>query len=269
MMLRRFGAYCATVLTTEGRELCFSEENSCSVCGWTFPQISSQLFSFNSPVGACPSCNGFGNILSLDESKVVPNPNLSLSEGTLHPFTMPSAAGDKRLLMNWAKKQKINAKTPWKQLSAEERSAIWTGDENFFGVVGLFEYLETKKYKMHVRVFLSRYKSPFQCPTCKGSRLKPEIRYVKVGGHTFSTLLSMTIGDLYRAMMDLKLTPMQEDLAGEILRQVRSRLLFLNDVGVDYLTLDRATRTLSGGEFQRLNLGELSAKICAIIFLLW
>lgn len=246
----------ATVLTTDGRELRFSEENSCSVCGWTFPQISSQLFSFNNPVGACSACNGFGNILALDETKVVPNPNLSLAEGALHPFTMPSSASDKRLLMNWAKKRKIDTKTPWNKLPPEERALIWSGDEDFFGVVGLFDYLETKKYKMHVRVFLSRYKSPFTCSTCKGSRLKPEIRYVKVGDHTFNELTSMTIGDLHRAIMGLKLTPAQEEVAGEILRQTRARLQFLNDVGVEYLTLDRPTRTLSGGEFQRLNLAK-------------
>lgn len=246
----------ATVLTTEGRELSFSEENSCSVCGFTFPAVSSQLFSFNNPVGACPTCNGFGNILALDETKIVPNPNLSLSDGALHPFTMPSAASDRRLLMKWAAKRKIDTKKPWNQLPKDERDLIWNGDDAFFGVVGLFEYLETKKYKMHVRVFLSRYKSPFQCATCKGSRLKAEVRYVKVGGHTFNELSAMTIGDLYRTVMALNLTPMQEDVAGEILRQTRSRLQFLNDVGVEYLTLDRPTRTLSGGEYQRLNLAK-------------
>ncbi len=246
----------ATVLTVDGRELRFSEENSCSVCGWTFPVVSAQLFSFNNPVGACPSCNGFGNILGLDEAKIIPNPNLSLAEGALHPFTMPSAAGDRRLLMKWAAKRKIDARTPWNKLPKEERELIWSGDEAFFGVVGLFDYLETKKYKMHVRVFLSRYKSPFQCGTCRGARLKPESRYVKVGGRTFSELSTMTIGDLHRAVTDLALTPAQEEVADEILRQTRARLRFLNDVGVEYLTLDRPTRTLSGGEFQRLNLAK-------------
>ncbi len=246
----------ATVMTTDGRELSFSEENSCSVCGWTFPQVTSQLFSFNNPVGACATCNGFGNLLSLDEAKIVPNPSLSISEGAIHPFTMPSAAGDKRLLLSWCKKRGIDIKTPWNRLPSKERSLIWSGDEDFFGVVGLFEYLETKKYKMHVRVFLSRYKSPFTCPSCKGARLKPETRYVKVAGYTFMELSAMTIGELYRSMLQLNLTTAEEDVAGEILLQIRSRLQFLNDVGVEYLTMDRPTRTLSGGEYQRLNLAK-------------
>ncbi|MES2855872.1 MAG: excinuclease ABC subunit A, partial [Bdellovibrionota bacterium] len=245
-----------TVVTTDGRELCFSEENSCSVCGFTFPMVSSQLFSFNNPVGACAACNGFGNILTLDEGKIVPNPNLSLNEGALAPFMMPSASADKKALMTYAKKEKIDVNTPWKELPKAQRDQIWNGDEKFFGVVGLFEYLETKKYKMHVRVFLSRYKSAFTCPTCKGSRLKPESAYVKIDGYTIHQFSSMTIGELNQVVNNLKLSPMQVETAGEILLQVRSRLRFLNDVGVEYLTMDRQTKTLSGGEYQRLNLAK-------------
>lgn len=246
----------STVVTTEGKELCFSEENSCSVCGFVFPPITSQLFSFNNPVGACAACNGFGNILSLDEAKIVPNPNLSIAEGALHPFTMPSASSDKKLLLAYCKKEGIDINEPWKDLPKADRDKIWQGSDKFFGVVGLFEYLETKKYKMHVRVFLSRYKSPFTCPTCKGTRLKPESQYVKVGGKTIGELSSATIGELHEMMKSIALTPSQEEVAGEILLQVRSRLRFLNDVGVEYLTLDRPTRTLSGGEYQRLNLAK-------------
>lgn len=246
----------ADVVTTDGKEINFSEENSCSVCGFIFPPITSQLFSFNNPVGACSACNGFGNTLSLDEAKVVPNPNLSIAEGALHPFTMPSAASDRRLLMNYCKKTGIDINTPWKLLPKSDRDRLWNGDGNFYGVVGLFEYLETKKYKMHVRVFLSRYKSPKTCPTCKGSRLKPGSAYVKVNGYSIGELSSMTIGELDQVMTKLELTPAQEEVAGEILRQIHSRLRFLCDVGVEYLTLDRPTRTLSGGEFQRLNLAK-------------
>lgn len=246
----------ATVVTTDGKEISFSEENSCAVCGFVFPPITSQLFSFNNPVGACPACNGFGNTLALDEAKVVPNPDLSISEGALHPFTMPSAAYDRRTLLSYCKKTGIDINTPWKLLPKNVRERLWNGDGNFYGVVGLFDYLETKKYKMHVRVFLSRYKSPKPCPACKGSRLKPESAYVKVGGYSIAELSSMTIGELNEVMSKLELTPAQEEVAGEILRQVRSRLRFLCDVGVEYLTLDRPTRTLSGGEFQRLNLAK-------------
>lgn len=246
----------ATVLTTEGKELCFSEENSCSVCGFIFPPVTSQLFSFNNPVGACAACNGFGNILTIDESKVIPNPNLSLAEGALHPFNMPSAASDRKALLTYCKKEKVDVNTPWNKLPRADRERIWNGDDKFFGVVGLFEYLETKKYKMHVRVFLSRYKSPFTCPTCKGSRLKPESSYVKIGGYTIHQFSAMTIGELHQAFGTVKLTKAQEEVASDILMQIRARLRFLNDVGVEYLTMDRPTKTLSGGEFQRLNLAK-------------
>lgn len=246
----------STVLTTDGRELCFSEENSCSVCGFIFPAVTSQLFSFNNPVGACAACNGFGNILTIDESKVIPNPNLSISEGALHPFNMPSAASDRKLLLSHCKKEKIDINVPWNKLPRTDREKLWNGDDKFFGVVGLFEYLETKKYKMHVRVFLSRYKSPFQCPTCKGSRLKPESSYVKIGGYTIHQFSSMTVGEINEAFKTITLTKAQEEVASDILLQIRARLRFLNDVGVEYLTMDRPTKTLSGGEFQRLNLAK-------------
>jgi excinuclease ABC subunit A len=246
----------ATVLSTDGRELCFSEENSCSVCGFVFPQVTSQLFSFNNPVGACAACSGFGNILTIDEGKVIPNPNLSIAEGAIHPFNMPSASSDRKLLLGYCKKEKIDVNTPWNKLPKAQRDVIWKGDDKFFGVVGLFDYLETKKYKMHVRVFLSRYKSPFTCPTCKGARLKPESSYVKVSGHTIHEFSGMTIGELHRAFTTLKLSKSQEEVASEILMQIRSRLRFLVDVGVEYLTMDRPTKTLSGGEFQRLNLAK-------------
>ncbi len=244
------------LLTAEGKEVDFSEENSCGVCGFTFPAVTSQLFSFNTPVGACTACNGFGNLLTLDEAKVVPNPNLSIAEGALHPFTMPSAAGDRRLLLTYCKKNGINGGTAWKNLPASQRQDLWKGNDTFFGVVGLFEYLETKKYKMHVRVFLSRYKSPLPCKVCKGSRLKPESEYVNIYGHTIGKLSGLTIGGLSKVLSELKLTKTEEEVGGEILMQIRSRLKFLNDVGVEYLTLDRPTKTLSGGEFQRLNLAK-------------
>ena len=246
----------ATLITTEGKRLAFSEENACSVCGFAFPPITAQLFSFNNPVGACPTCNGFGNLLSLDETKIVPNPTLSISQGALHPFTMPSASSDKKLLLAYCRREGIDLNQPWKDLDAASKQKVWKGDAKFFGVEGLFEYLETKKYKMHVRVFLSRYKSPFTCPTCSGARLKPESQWVRVGQYSIGQLTAMTIGELRQAMEAIRLSKAQEEVAGEILRQIRARLRFLSDVGVEYLTLDRATRTLSGGEFQRLNLAK-------------
>ncbi len=246
----------ASVVTLDGKQANFSEENSCAVCGFNFPAITSSLFSFNNPVGACQTCNGFGNILSLDEHKVIPNDNLTIAEGALHPFTMPSAARDRKALNSFCKKAEIDIHTPWRDLPKAQRERIWKGDDLFFGVLGLFEYLETKKYKMHVRVFISRYKSPFSCSKCKGTRLRTESEFIKVVGKSISELSAMTIGDLYLFLQKLELSPMQKDMAGDILSQLVARLGFLNEVGCDYLTIDRPTRTLSGGEFQRLSLAK-------------
>lgn len=246
----------AVIVTTDGKKLSFSEDRSCMQCGFTFPTPTAALFSFNSPIGACPTCNGFGNTLLLDEAKVVPNPALSISEGALSPFAMPSSAYDKKQLLSYCKSKGIDPKTPWNRLPQTQREKIWNGDGKFYGVVGFFEYLETKKYKMHVRVFLSRYKSPKPCNVCSGSRLKPETQLFLVGGQPISKLSGMTVGELYKFISAITLTPIQDEVAGEVFRQLRSRLGFLVDVGVEYLTLDRATRTLSGGEYQRLNLAK-------------
>ncbi len=246
----------ATILTIEGRELKFSEENSCSVCGFTFPNVSSQLFSFNSPIGACSKCNGFGNILTLDESKIIPNPALTLAEGAIHPFTMPSASYERKVLASFCKREGIDMHTPWSELSPEIRQKIWAGDEKYYGVNGMFEYLEGKKYKMHVRVFLSRYKSPFTCPDCGGSRLKPESKFIKVNGYTIQQLTALPLGVLRETVDSFRLSDADFEIAGEIFKQLKSRLKFLCDVGVEYLSLDRETRTLSGGEYQRLNLAK-------------
>jgi excinuclease ABC subunit A len=246
----------AEALTTDGERLLISEEVSCSVCGHRFPDINAALFSFNSPVGACEPCKGFGNILTIDEAKVVPNPELTISQGALKPFAMPSAARDKRVLMNFCKKQKIDVHTPWKELPPKHREILWKGNDDFWGVLGLFEYLETKKYKMHVRVFLARHKSPVVCPTCKGSRLKPEALQVLVHGKNIAQLSRLTAEKLLKHMRELKLTKTEMEICAEPYRQITSRLQFLCDVGVGYLTLDRPTKTLSGGEYQRLNLSN-------------
>lgn len=246
----------AEVLTTDGKRMLLSEDNSCTVCGYKFPVVSSALFSFNSPVGACPDCNGFGNKLDLDESKVVPNPDLSLHQGALAPFAMPSAAADRKALRAFCKKMRIDMDLAWKDLTPKQREVIWNGNENFYGVKGLFEYLDTKKYKMHVRVFISRFKSPFTCPTCKGSRLKPEAMQVLVRENSIGNLTAMTLEELWAFILKIELSEFERTVAEEPLRQLRDRLKYLNDVGVGYLTVDRPTKTLSGGEFQRLQLAN-------------
>ncbi|MNK89423.1 UvrABC system protein A [compost metagenome] len=246
----------ATILTTDGTRLQVSEEASCPVCGYTPPPLTSRLFSFNSPIGACPTCKGFGNTLEVDEAKVVPNPNLSLAQGALSPFTMPSSAHEKKQLLAYSKKAKIDVHTPWKDLPQDHRDQIWNGNKEFFGVKGLFEYLDQIKYKMHVRVFISRFRSASICPTCHGSRLRDEAQHVLINSSNITQLSVMTIEELCQFFQKIELTPYQIEVAGEVLKQIRARLEFLMRVGVHYLSLSRETRTLSGGEYQRLILAN-------------
>ncbi len=246
----------ALIITSDGEQLKLCEEISCAICGKVSPQITSKLFAFNSPIGACPKCKGFGNILELDENKVIPNSNLSISEGAINPFTMPSAEQDKKALFAYCKKQKISLQASWKDLPKVQRDLLWNGSKEFFGVKGLFEYLEQMKYKMHVRVFISRYRSGSLCPECHGSRLRKEVQNILIDKKPITYLSALTIDKLQEFFENVKLTAYQEEVAGEVLKQVKSRLNFLMRVGVSYLTLDRETRTLSGGEYQRLILAN-------------
>jgi excinuclease ABC subunit A len=244
------------IRTVEGAELQLTEENSCSVCNYTLPPINARLFNFGSPYGACSTCNGFGNILSLDELKVIPNPQATISQQCIEPLSMPSSRKAQVKLLEFARKQKIELDKPWIELTAAQRKSIWDGTKTYPGIRGFFDHLEEKKYKMHVRVFLSRYKSPFLCQTCLGSRLRPEANAVLVGGKTISDLASYTLKGLSEFISQIKLSAQQKAIADEVFKQVQARLAFLNEVGVEYLTLDRLTRSLSGGEYQRIHLAS-------------
>lgn len=259
----------ALLRTTTGKELKISEDNACNLCGYTIPTITSRLFNFSSPVGACTTCNGFGNQLTLDEKKIVPKPTLSIQQGALQPFAMPSAKTDRKDLIDFCKRKKISITTPWLELTKNQRDLVWNGDDRFYGVKGLFEYLETKKYKMHVRVFLARYKSGVICQECSGTRLRKEVQNILVDGKSITQLSALTIEDLHATLAGLKLSKQQAQTTKEILKQLLSRLQFLLDVGVHYLTLDRPTRTLSGGEYQRLNLAnQLGMGLSQILYVL-
>lgn len=246
----------ANVLTTDGQIINFSEEYSCTICDYTFPNIDSRLFSFNSPIGACESCSGFGNILEIDPEKVIPNPKLTLREGAIKPFTMPSGKANNRKMVKYCEKAKISIDTPWEKLPKKHQKSIWEGTKGFLGVLGVFDHLETKKYKMHVRVFLARHKSPSKCPDCKGARLKPESLQVSVSDKNIHDLCGLTIARLHTFASQLKLSPEKAEICKEVLYQLVSRLGYLLEVGVGYLTMDRPTKTLSGGEFQRIMLSN-------------
>jgi excinuclease ABC subunit A len=246
----------AKVVTTDGKLINLSEEQCCSICGYTPPTLQSRLFSFNSPVGACPTCKGFGNILTLDPLKVIPNPKLSIQEGALHPFTMPSAASDKKELFLFCRKNKIPLDVSWQDLTSAQQKMIWAGSPEFMGVEGLFKMLESMKYKMHVRVFIARYRSPFTCPDCGGARLRKEVQHIFFREKNINALSSLTIEELNIFFKNIKLSKFELDVAHEAFKQIQSRIDYLMRVGVHYLTLNRETRTLSGGEYQRLMLAN-------------
>lgn len=244
------------LLTTDGKVSQFTEHLTCDECQFHFPQLTPQLFSFNSPVGACESCNGFGNTLVLDEKKIIPNPKLSINEGAIYPHTMPSAAKHFRDLRKYCRENKIDLDTPWDKLPKKQQKIVWNGHKKFKGVVGLFDYLETKKYKMHVRVFLSRFKGSFTCPECNGGRLKELTRHVLIKDNSMQDISKLTLKELYQWFCDIKFSEREEESIKEVYGQLKNRLEFMNEIGVHYLTLERPTRTLSGGEFQRLMLAK-------------
>ncbi len=233
--------------TAERRTVRFSETFACKRCNTEYPIPEPVLFSFNSPAGACPRCQGFGNTIDYDLDLVIPDRTLSLDQGAVEPWTRP--------LYDWgydefkrAHKGMLRWKVPFADLNAEERALVAEGIRRFFSQV------ETKKYKVHVRVFLSRYRGYAQCADCGGSRLRPAALNVRVGERTIGDVTRMNIAEAYAFFDHLVLAPEQRKIADKVLVEIQQRLKFLNDVGLDYLTLDRLSATLSGGEAQRIQL---------------
>ncbi|MCC7497262.1 MAG: excinuclease ABC subunit UvrA [Bryobacterales bacterium] len=230
-----------------GERIRYSEKFACKHDGTEFSDPEPRLFSFNNPFGACPRCQGFGNIIDYDMDLVIPDRFLSLADGAVEPWTKPQ--------YEWfvpefrrAARGKVRLSVPYHELNAAERHFVEDQVRRFFAKV------ETKKYKVHVRVFLSRYRGYAECPDCRGARLRKEALYVRVGGRTIGEVASMNIGEAQAFFRGLDLEPEESAIAGKILLEVRQRLEFLNDVGLEYLTLDRLSATLSGGEAQRIQL---------------
>ena len=247
----------------------FSLRLCCSQCDLKFPDILPSFFSFNNPYGACSHCHGFGNNLLIDEELVVPNNTVSLEQGAIDPWTKPSLKRWHKRLLEFCQKEKISIETPYKDLDSKDREKIFKGTKGFKGVLGFFKQLEKKKYKMSVRVFLSRYKSAFTCPICQGKRLREETNFVKVQGKTIAELLSLTVEKSKKFFDSLALSSYEAEVSKEILRQLIARLTFLSKVGLDYLTLDRLTKTLSGGEAQRINVAnQLGAALMKTTYVL-
>ncbi|MDT5063388.1 MAG: excinuclease subunit [Acidobacteriota bacterium] len=261
----------ATIETVEDepRRLRFSERFECKYDGTVYAQPEPRLFSFNNPYGACPTCQGFGNTIGLDLDLVIPNPGLTLAEGAIEPWTKPQFEWAKTEMRRFCKQERISLDTPFMELPRAEQRAIIEGKGHWSGVRGFFEWLETKKYKLHIRVFLSKYRGYTLCPDCNGGRLRQEARDVLVGGRTLPEVCALSIKDSAIFFDTLELAPEQAAVSERVLFEVRRRLRFMVDVGLDYLTLDRLASTLSGGEAQRIQLAtNLGSSLVGALYVL-
>ena len=251
--------------------LTFNERFECKNDGTIYQEPEPRLFSFNNPYGACPRCQGFGNTIDFDLNLVVPDLSKSLDEGAIEPWTKPRFRVLLADLKKWAKSAGIPTNIAWRHLKEEDRSRILEGDpkNGYDGVKGFFAWLERKKYKLHVRVFLSRYRGYATCPECSGTRLRPEARAVRVAGRTITDICKFSVKEARVFFSELKLSEAQSKIADRILEEIRSRLQFLDEVGLDYLSLDRLTSTLSGGESQRIQLAtSLGSHLVGALYVL-
>jgi excinuclease ABC subunit A len=263
------GAAVIETAEAEPRTYSFSEKFACKHDGTVYAQPEPRLFSFNNPYGACPTCQGFGNTIGLDLDLVIPNPGLSLNEGAIEPWTKPQYEWALSELRQFARQEKIPLDVPFNQLARSEQRAIVSGRNGWSGVRGFFDWLETKKYKLHVRVFLSKYRGFTLCPDCGGGRLRQEARDVKVGGLTLPEVCALSINRTFEFFEALELSAEQTAIADRILFEIRRRLRFLVEVGLDYLTLDRLASTLSGGEAQRIQLAtNLGSALVGALYVL-
>jgi excinuclease ABC subunit A len=249
----------------------FNERFECKSCGQVHQEPEPRLFSFNNPFGACPRCQGFGNTIDFDIDKVIPDPGKSIQQGAIEPWTKPRFRTLFVELKRFAVERKIPVDAPFRQLTASQRNAIVEGDRSagYIGVKGFFAWLERKKYKLYVRVFLSRYRGYALCSECNGTRLRPEARAVRVQDQSIVGVCSMTVTEAREFFAHLTLSPERAAIADKILEEIRQRLRFLDEVGLDYLTLDRLTSTLSGGEAQRIQLAtSLGSHLVGALYVL-
>jgi excinuclease ABC subunit A len=247
----------------------FSQRFECKTCGIRYQEPEPRLFSFNNPYGACPRCQGFGNTIDFDLNLVIPDKSLTLAQGAVEPWTKPKYKPLATEMKRFARAAGVPLDVPWADLTPDQQSWVIQGDDKFWGVRGFFEHLERKKYKLHVRVFLSRYRGYSTCSECRGLRLRAEARQVKISGKDICQVSSLTVEQAAQFFADLKLTREETDIAEKLLEEIRDRLRFLNDVGLEYLTLDRLASTLSGGEAQRIQLAtSLGSRLVGTLYVL-
>jgi len=247
----------------------FSSELKCPNCRTEVSKPQPLLFSPNHPLGACPGCKGFGNVLEYSEDCIVPDKDRSLEEGAIEPWSKPSYRWWYRQFAKAAKAHGIKLNIPYKDLPEKAKRLIFKGAHDFYGLDDFFEELENKRYKLHVRVFLSRYRKAVTCRVCQGTRLRPEALAFTIGGFNIAELADMSISRLNEFFLNLHLTEYEKDISSEILRQIKLKLGFLERVGLGYLTLSRQSKTLSGGEAQRINLAnQLASRLTGTLYVL-
>lgn len=263
----------------EGKGVCYLQEletnkrfefsSNFELDGITFLEPNIHLFSFNNPYGACPTCEGYGNIIGIDAELVVPNTALSVFENGIFPWRGESMGWYRDQLVNNAYKFDFPIHKPYFELTEAQQDLIWKGNSYFTGLNDFFAELEAKNYKIQNRVMLSRYRGKTKCPTCKGRRLRKEANYIYVGGKTISELVDLSIKRLIPFFNDLQLSEYEQKVAKRLLIEINNRLAFLSDVGLDYLTLNRNSATLSGGESQRINLAtSLGSSLVGSMYIL-
>ncbi|HEX8734043.1 MAG TPA: excinuclease ABC subunit UvrA [Pyrinomonadaceae bacterium] len=253
----------------DATQLKFSDRFLCKYDNTLYEEPEPRLFSFNSPFGACPTCQGFGNSIGVDFDLVIPNPLLSLKEGAIDPFTKPQHDWAQKELLRFARNSDIPTDVPFADLTEFQQKAIKDGAPGWRGIRGFFSWLETKKYKLHVRVFLAKYRGYTPCPECHGSRLRQAARDVKIDGRNLPEIVNLSISDAGKFFDELTLSEEREKIAEKLLLEIRRRLKFLVDVGLDYLTLDRLASTLSGGEAQRIQLAtNLGSSLVGALYVL-
>ncbi len=253
----------------EPRSWRFSAAFECANCHRPGREPEPRLFSFNNPFGACPRCQGFGNTVDFDLNLVIPDKGLTLNEGAIDPWNRPKYRSWFTELKKQAASLGVPMDVPWREMTEAAREILLRGKGAFEGVFGFFAQMERKKYKLHVRVMLSKYRGYAECPECRGQRLRAEARAVRLNGLNICQATALTIAKAKNFFTGLKLTPMQEEIAGSILEEVQQRLTFLDAVGLEYLTLDRLASTLSGGEAQRIQLAtSLGSRLVGTLYVL-
>ena len=263
----------------EGKGVCFIENletkkttefsNRFELDGISFLEPNTHLFSFNNPYGACPTCEGYGNVIGIDEDLVIPNSGLSIYEDAILPFKTPSYIHYKEDLIAVAYQFDIPIHKPWFELTEKQKELVWNGNRSFNGIHHFFKVLEEKSYKIQNRVMLSRYRGKTKCNTCQGKRLREETNYVKINNKTISDLVTLPLDELALFFKEIKLNKYEEKIGKRLLTEINNRLQFLTDVGLSYLTLNRTSNTLSGGESQRINLAtSLGSSLVGSMYIL-